>query len=1097
MRPQPRIWSSMAAAIALAMPALSSAAAWPDDADWVDVLQDDGRPVADSPRDGTRALDGVDCVGDLTGSADGGPRAALRWTADADTLFFRMMLDTNPEDPIDITVGTWGLLFDLPADGAGWDYAFKASRFEEGDEFLNVKLVENSLVDSGVDDWLDPHELPPLDDTLDSTVVIRIVEAEAAPTPFSNDADFYIDFQVDRDRLDTTFGLAADSAFRLAGATGDADVVREQAFNADLCGAALGETLAEALSAELTIDGDLDGLTDPQEELLGTDPDDEDTDGDGLSDYDELHTHGTDPVEADTDNDGLDDGEELDLGTVPTDADSDDDGVHDGAEVDYGTSPLDADSDDDGLSDEDEYLCNPDPASDPNDRDGDGRRDEEEGVGDFDQDGKPSWCDDDDDGDGLPTREEPGCGSDPDVADTDGDGILDGDESCTDDSDGDGIVDILDPTDDPGEGGGVEPGPGDLDALSGGHLAGGSCSATGLGASLVPTFLAFLAAGWRRRRQLAGATAVGVALPGMAGAQELNGQTFRPALGEDDFVRIEDSDVGEQGAGAAFWLHHADDPLVYRFDDGGEEPILDSVGTLDLQGWGVIGVARFGVNLPVHPYATGFGLDSDGSAHLGDLSTHLRVELADRQKAPVGFALSAGLGFPTGDGTAWLGDPGLSTTVSAIASKNLGDALLAANLGFRLRPAETLPDDTVWGQRVPWGLGLMVPAGDRVSLTGEVAGELFVNGGVAGHGLPVELTGSARVKASDTWHLVAGGGTGLTSGMGAPAYRLLFGVQGHFDIGQTTAPAPRLGAKEVRATLNVVSKENGKSLGGATLVVKSGGKAVGRYTVPADSGLTLTLERGQTYGVVIAAPGHQEVEGVLTVPADVGQEWTSSLELSPLHQGCGLTVVVLDQSGSPLAAKVRTVGEGPAPTDTDAATGAARMELLPGDAVELLVTSAGLSPDHIAVACKADKTGQLSNIRREVVLQPPRARLAGGFIQIDEKIQFETDSDIIDYRSRGILDDVARVMATHPEIKLLEVQGHTDARGSEVHNLDLSKRRAISVARYLQRAGVDASRLRPIGLGETNPRDTSDTEAAHEANRRVEFVVKQVAGGDQ
>ena len=162
-----------------------------------------------------------------------------------------------------------------------------------------------------------------------------------------------------------------------------------------------------------------------------------------------------------------------------------------------------------------------------------------------------------------------------------------------------------------------------------------------------------------------------------------------------------------------------------------------------------------------------------------------------------------------------------------------------------------------------------------------------------------------------------------------------------------------------------------------------------------------------------------------------------------------------------------------------------------------MVTAPGLSPDHIAVACKADATGQLSNIRREVVLQPPRARLAEGYIQIDDKIQFETDSDVIEPRSKGILDDVARVMASHPEITLLEIQGHTDARGSEVHNLDLSKRRATSVARYLQRAGVDTARLRPIGLGETNPRASGDTDAAHDANRRVEFVVKQVAEGDQ
>ena len=150
----------------------------------------------------------------------------------------------------------------------------------------------------------------------------------------------------------------------------------------------------------------------------------------------------------------------------------------------------------------------------------------------------------------------------------------------------------------------------------------------------------------------------------------------------------------------------------------------------------------------------------------------------DRSTAPVGLALSAALGFPTGNGAAWLGDPGLSTTLSGIASIEVGSALLAANLGYRIRPSETLPDDTVWGHRVPWGLGGMLPAGDRVSFAAEVLGEVFIGGGVAGHGLPIELTGSARFRASESWHLMAGGGTGLTSGLGAPAYRLLFGLQG-------------------------------------------------------------------------------------------------------------------------------------------------------------------------------------------------------------------------------------------------------------------------------------------------------------------------------
>ncbi len=66
-------------------------------------------------------------------------------------------------------------------------------------------------------------------------------------------------------------------------------------------------------------DPDEDGLTNAEEEELGTDPDDPDTDGDGLLDGEEVDG-GTDPTEADTDGDGYDDGEEIEEGTDPWDS---------------------------------------------------------------------------------------------------------------------------------------------------------------------------------------------------------------------------------------------------------------------------------------------------------------------------------------------------------------------------------------------------------------------------------------------------------------------------------------------------------------------------------------------------------------------------------------------------------------------------------------------------------------------------------------------------------------------------------------------------------------------------------------------------------
>ena len=75
-----------------------------------------------------------------------------------------------------------------------------------------------------------------------------------------------------------------------------------------------------------------------------------DKDEDGLTNGEEEEL-GTDPESADSDGDGLDDGDEVDLGSDPLDEDSDDDGLLDGEEVDAGTDPLSTDTDGDGFTD--------------------------------------------------------------------------------------------------------------------------------------------------------------------------------------------------------------------------------------------------------------------------------------------------------------------------------------------------------------------------------------------------------------------------------------------------------------------------------------------------------------------------------------------------------------------------------------------------------------------------------------------------------------------------------------------------------------------------------------------------------------------------
>jgi hypothetical protein len=112
-------------------------------------------------------------------------------------------------------------------------------------------------------------------------------------------------------------------------------------------------------------DTDLDGLKDGEEvNIYNSDPLNHDTDGDGLSDYYEVIIYKTNPTNPDTDNDRLKDIEEIyEFSTNPNISDTDEDGLLDGEEINnIKTDPLNADTDSDGLNDGDEinlYNSNP------------------------------------------------------------------------------------------------------------------------------------------------------------------------------------------------------------------------------------------------------------------------------------------------------------------------------------------------------------------------------------------------------------------------------------------------------------------------------------------------------------------------------------------------------------------------------------------------------------------------------------------------------------------------------------------------------------------------------------------------------------------
>lgn len=121
--------------------------------------------------------------------------------------------------------------------------------------------------------------------------------------------------------------------------------------------------------------------------------------------------------------------------------------------------------------------------------------------------------------------------------------------------------------------------------------------------------------------------------------------------------------------------------------------------------------------------------------------------------------------------------------------------------------------------------------------------------------------------------------------------------------------------------------------------------------------------------------------------------------------------------------------------------------------------------------------------------KPKRVEVKATAIEIKEKIQFELDEADIKSESHELLNEIYEVLRDNPQIKKVDIVGHTDGVGAEKYNQDLSERRAKAVLTYLVQKGIDASRLTSQGKGKSQPIADNDTAAGKEKNRRVEFLI--------
>ena len=135
----------------------------------------------------------------------------------------------------------------------------------------------------------------------------------------------------------------------------------------------------------------------------------------------------------------------------------------------------------------------------------------------------------------------------------------------------------------------------------------------------------------------------------------------------------------------------------------------------------------------------------------------------------------------------------------------------------------------------------------------------------------------------------------------------------------------------------------------------------------------------------------------------------------------------------------------------------------------------------------------------------PSIQLKQGRLEYRGVINFEYDRAALrdDAETTRTLAEFRKFLQEHPEVSL-EIEGHTDSRGSDEYNLDLSERRAASVRDWLVDKGIDGGRLSAVGKGEGDPQvpepaacrnaDQANLAACDETwatNRRVVFEVTE------
>lgn len=538
---------------------------------------------------------------------------------------------------------------------------------------------------------------------------------------------------------------------------------------------------------------------------------------------------------------------------------------------------------------------------------------------------------------------------------------------------------------------------------------------------------------------------------------------------------------------------------VYEDWDGQtEQVLLDDVTALNL---GLLASPwrRLSLSVAAPLYLSSTGAEGAQGAGIGDLRVSAPIALIAPRSTGLALGLVPGLSLPTGDESRLLGDPGLGFSALAALGLHGARATLDTNLGYRQRPEIDYLNQTGGGALVA-SLGAGYAVSDALGLRGELLYEASLRENeVSGTASPGEALLSVRGRTKKNLSYTLGGGAGVTAGAGAPAWRAFVGLgwayisdpnrdtdlDGILDSADACDREP-----EVK---NGWREEDGcpDELARWSLVVRNDEGAalpatvrVGERSLVADAQGRVSLEGllpEQALQGAVAAEGYVEA----SLPAGALREGANDQQLTLAWLPGTTRFLVHDAEGRPIPATVTLEGPsafGPLAID---ATGRLQTLVPPGE-WRLLVVAEGYGAESRVLSVAADRPG-LAKV--EFTLRPPMVEVKKEEVVISEAVLFDFDAATLRVDSEPILRQVAGVLQSHPELKRVEIQGHTDDRGDEAYNLDLSQRRVETVRSWLISQGVAPERLVAKGYGESAPIRGNGTEEGRAANRRVQFMI--------